>query len=81
MADRVGQLRFYFPKVVVGDIEPLGFGTDPEELVGWIDTYRSVAGRSYSPVESQCLALRCNSSVPIDPRSRRLKGRGLSADS
>jgi hypothetical protein len=38
--------RSIFPRVVVGDIEALPPGVDPGAVVGWLDTYRRVAGAS-----------------------------------
>jgi hypothetical protein len=40
----VRTLRRWFPGLVAGDIEPLVAGEDPQRLVDWMDTYKSVRG-------------------------------------
>lgn len=44
----VRELRFYFPKVVVGDIEPVWDSRSPQQIVDWMDTYRRVTGEPLS---------------------------------
>lgn len=42
------RLQRFFPRVVVGDIEPLIAGVTPEMIASWLDAYRQVAGKPFA---------------------------------
>jgi hypothetical protein len=48
-----GQVHVYieaihsiYPEAIIGDDEPLWAGVDPQEIIGWLDTYQAVTGEA-----------------------------------